>query len=141
MKYLLINGPNLNLLGVREPEIYGNTTLAQISEELVEYFKEANSELLCFQANSEGQIIEFLHQNADAKGIIINPAALGHYSLSLYDALISIQVPYVEVHISNIYAREEYRHKSVISSKAKGIIIGCSTKGYKLAARYLLDQL
>lgn len=141
MKILLINGPNLNLLGKREPELYGHTTLADIESELTSYFQSKDLDLICFQSNHEGQLIDFLHENADAGYAIINPGGLTHTSVSLRDAFAATAIPFVEVHISNIHARESFRHHSYLSDIAEGVILGCGVKGYNMAAELVSQRL
>lgn len=143
-RILLVNGPNLNLLGTREPEHYGSLTLAGIEGAVVERAIELDQELaiVAFQSNHEGAILDFLHAEAPAAaGIIINPGALTHYSYALRDALSAIDRPVVEVHISNIHAREEFRHRSVVAPVAIGQIAGLGKIGYLAALEYLVDRL
>ena len=140
MKILLVNGPNLNKLGSREPEIYGPLTLADIEAKVTDRASDLGIDIVTFQANDEGQIVDFLQQEADgASGLIINPGALTHYGLSMRDALIGSGVPAVEVHISNIYAREEFRHHSVIADIALGQISGLGWRGYLAALELLVE--
>jgi 3-dehydroquinate dehydratase-2 len=141
MKILLIHGPNLNMLGRREPEIYGHTTLAQIDAAVQERATAAGATLLAFQSNHEGALIDFIQAEGwDADGIIINPGALTHYGLALRDALATLAAPIVEVHLSNVYKREAFRHSSVIAPIATGQIAGLGWKGYLLALEWLLEQ-
>ncbi len=140
-KILLINGPNLNLLGKREPEIYGHQTLKDIETDLVKLFSEQGFELLPFQSNHEGKIIDFIQSNHDADYAMINPGGLTHTSVSLRDVLAGTNVPFIEIHISNIHAREEFRHHSYLSAIADGVIVGCGIKGYFLAAELICTRL
>ncbi len=142
MKILVINGPNLNMLGKRDKEIYGDKTLAEIDSLIKEQGEALNIEVLTFQSNSEGTLIDFIQEQADsASGIIINPGALTHYGLSLGDVLADTKLPIIEVHLSNTYAREEWRAKSVIAPIAKGQISGLGWRGYIAALRALVAQL
>lgn len=142
MKLLVLHGPNLNMLGRREPEIYGSTTLAQIDDALRERAVAAGATLLPLQSNHEGALIDFLQAEGwDADGIIINPGALTHYGLSLRDALASLKAPIVEVHLSNVYKREPFRHTSVVAPVATGQIAGLGWRGYLLALEWLLAQV
>jgi len=133
-KILIINGPNLNLLGNREKAFYGNTSLERIKSLCLEECQKNNLELVFFQSNHEGELIEKIHsvQN-DFSGIIINPAAYTHTSIALLDALRATSKPKIEVHISNIYAREDYRRKSITSEAVNGVICGFGENGYVLA--------
>lgn len=132
MKIIIINGPNLNLLGKREPTIYGNETFEMYFDTLKQKFQ--HLELHYFQSNIEGKIIDKLHEvGFDFDGVILNAAAYTHTSVGIGDAVKAIQTPVVEVHISNIHAREEFRHHSFIAPNAKGIIVGFGLKGYELA--------
>ena len=130
MKILIVNGPNLNLLGTREPEIYGTVSMADFLENLKKKFPE--DEILFFQSNVEGEIINRLQED-DYEALIINPAAYTHYSYAIADCLRNIQKPKIEVHISNIYAREEFRQKSVTAVHCNGVISGFGLDGYRLA--------
>ncbi len=140
-KILLVNGPNLNLLGEREPTIYGSTTLAQIETQLREQAQGAGYELEAFQSNHEGAILDFVQGQRHAVcGIIINPGALTHYSIALRDCLAALEnVAVIEVHLSNIYAREEFRHHSLIAPVVRGQISGLGPLGYRLALEALLE--
>ena len=141
MKILLIHGPNLNMLGQREPEIYGHTTLAQIDAALRERATAAGATLLAFQSNHEGALIDFIQAEGwDANGIIINPGAYTHYGLALRDALATLHAPIVEVHLSNVYKRETFRHTSLIAPIATGQIAGLGWQGYLLALEWMLGQ-
>jgi len=132
MKIIILNGPNLNLLGKREPEIYGAETFEDYFQQLQKKF--SNIEIHYFQSNIEGEIIDKLHEvGFDYDGIILNAAAYTHTSIGIGDAVKAIETPVIEVHISNVYAREEFRHHSYVSPNAKGIIIGMGMKGYELA--------
>lgn len=142
-KVLLINGPNLNLLGQREPEIYGSDTLADIESRLQAQAKAAGHELMCFQSNTEGEIVDRI-QAAQSEGvfyIIINAGALTHTSVALQDVLAATAIPFIEVHISNVYAREAFRHHSYLSALASGIIVGVGTQGYELAMEAVIRRL
>lgn len=131
MRILLINGPNLNLLGTRQPDVYGTTTLKDIEERVVRRAGELGVEVTLFQSNTEGDIVEFIQREGpSADGVIINAGALTHYSIVLRDALQALQKPFLEVHISNIYAREEFRHHSVLADIAVGQISGLGWRGY-----------
>jgi len=133
-KFLLLNGPNLNMLGQREVSIYGSTTLKDIENHLSDRASECNDIIDCFQSNHEGQIIDRLHAaNNVYDGIIFNPGAFTHYSYAIRDAIASITVPTIEVHISNIHKREEFRHTSVLAAVTVGQIVGLGVYGYDLA--------
>ena len=142
MRILLVNGPNLNQLGRRDPTLYGSTTLAEIESAAIARAAELNAEVVCFQSNSEGAIIDFLQANApEADGIILNGGALTHYGLSLRDALVDTGLPVIEVHLSNIHARERWRSRSVTAEAAKGVIAGMGWRGYLYAVDYLVAHL
>ena len=141
-KILLVNGPNLNLLGRREPKHYGSKTLSEIEDIVKKEAKQLNMDVVTFQSNHEGEIIDFIQDNAlIADGIIINPGAFTHYSYAIYDALKATSLPILEVHLSNIFAREEFRTHSLISPIAKGVISGLGYKGYLYALNYLSGLL
>ena len=129
---MLLNGPNLNLLGTREPEIYGSETLSEIEENLGRIASENGSNLVCYQSNAEHELVDLIHsaREIEIKCIIINPGALTHSSIALRDALSGINIPFIEVHISNIYSREDFRQKSYLSDIAEGVISGLGIKGY-----------
>jgi 3-dehydroquinate dehydratase II len=134
-RILLLNGPNLNRLGSREPERYGHTTLAQLETALVQRAEQAGYGLDCFQSNHEGALIDRIHLAADqgVAWILINPGGLTHSSVSLRDALLAAAIPFIEVHISNVHAREPFRHRSYLSDVASGTISGLGIIGYRLA--------
>lgn len=141
-RILVLHGPNLNLLGMREPGHYGHATLAQINDRLHQMAKNAGVMLADFQSNGETELIDRVHQaKADAVDfIIINPAAYTHTSVALRDALAAVAIPFVEVHLSNVFARESFRHHSYFSDLAVGIISGLGAKGYELALEYALQH-
>lgn len=136
MKILILNGPNLNLLGTREPEIYGNVNMESALETLQREFPAHTLEY--YQSNIEGELIDRL-QRDDFEAVIINPGAFTHYSYAIADCLQNIRKPKIEVHISNIYAREEFRQKSVTAAKTDGVLSGFGLKGYKLAVLALIS--
>lgn len=139
MKIQIINGPNLNLLGKREPDVYGSTTFEAFFENLKASFN--TIEINYFQSNVEGELINKLHEvGFDYDGIILNAGAYTHTSVAIHDAIGAIKTPVVEVHISNIYAREEFRHKSLITAKCAGLITGFGMEGYALALLYLMNK-
>ncbi len=140
-RILVVHGPNLNLLGKREPHIYGTRTLGDLNAMVEAKAKQLGFDVTTFQSNHEGAIIDFLHKEAPgSSGIVINPGALTHYSLSLYDCLQALALPVVEVHISNIHAREEWRSRSVTARAARGVIAGLGFTGYELALEFLAQQ-
>jgi len=139
---LLINGPNLNLLGSREPEIYGSKSLSDIDKELSIIADQNGYELLSFQSNSESEIVDWIHENAnDAEFLVINPGAFTHTSISIRDAILGTDISFIEIHISNIHSREEFRKESYFSDIAVGTISGLGFKGYELAALAAIDFL
>lgn len=138
-KVLLLNGPNLNLLGKREPAIYGFNTLAEIERQVVEIFEQHNITCLTFQSNSEGGLIDWLHAKADAKFLIFNPGGFSHTSVALRDAILGLDLPFIELHISNVYKREVFRQHSYFSDIAIGVISGLGTYGYQLAAHFAIE--
>ncbi|WP_216831735.1 type II 3-dehydroquinate dehydratase [Alkalihalobacterium elongatum] len=137
---LVINGPNINRLGKREPEIYGHETLADLESRLVEHGKGLGYEILCRQSNHEGQIIDWIHESQDNEyvGIVLNPGAFTHYSYAIRDAVASISLPVIEVHISNVHAREAFRHTSVIAPVTRGQVVGLGFIGYELAIQAII---
>ena len=143
MDVLLINGPNLGALGTRKPEIYGSVTLADVQASMLEQASELGLTLDCFQSNHEGAIVDRIH---DAKGegcryYIINPGAYTHTSVAIRDAFESVDIPFVEVHISNVHAREAFRHHSFLSPIAAAVLVGCGVKGYNLALELVAHRL
>ncbi|MBT5954660.1 type II 3-dehydroquinate dehydratase [bacterium] len=137
MKILIIHGPNLNRLGKREPDVYGHETLEQVNSKIHKYAKENQIEATCVQSNSEETIIDTIHSAEKYDGLVINPAAFTHTSIALRDALASISIPKIEVHISNIHKRESFRHVSYTVAECTGQISGLGTYGYILALNYL----
>tara|TARA_Y100000589_G_scaffold315960_1_gene340074 strand:- start:5307 stop:5750 length:444 start_codon:yes stop_codon:yes gene_type:complete len=142
MHILLINGPNLNLLGTREPEIYGKKTLVEIENELVELAKAKGIFMECFQSNHEGAIIDKIQTSIEKiQGIIINAGGFTHTSIAIRDALVGSSIPFVEIHISNIFSRENFRKESFLTDKAIGIISGFGINSYKLALEGITEYL
>ena len=142
MNILLINGPNLNLLCSREPEIYGNKTLSDIQEELTKAAENERILLECFQSNHEGEIVEKIHDSINRiQGILINAGAFTHTSIAIRDALIGSKIPFVELHISNIFGREDFRKESFLTDKAIGIISGFGISSYYLALDAIIGYL
>lgn len=134
----VLNGPNLNLLGHRQPEIYGRETLDDVAASLSELAEDLGLTVRCLQSNHEGQLVDWIHQaRAEAAGILINPGAYTHTSVAILDALSAFEGPVIEVHISNIHKRESFRHHSYVSMRAEGVIAGCGTEGYLLGLRRL----
>jgi 3-dehydroquinate dehydratase-2 len=148
MNILVLNGPNLNLLGKREPEIYGSRTLQAIMAELTDYANSQDVMLFHFQSNAEHELIERIQSllindsdnNAPIDGIIINPAAFTHTSVALRDALLAVNVPFIEVHLSNVHKRESFRHHSYFSDIAQGVIVGLGEQGYRFAVDALITK-
>jgi len=136
---LLLNGPNLNMLGEREPEIYGHTTLPEIEDGMRAMIEGAGHSFRCFQSNSEGDMVGWIQQNRDAQFMIVNGASLTHTSVALRDALKFTGIPFIELHISNVHARESFRHHSYLSDIALGVMVGLGVRGYALAAQWALD--
>jgi 3-dehydroquinate dehydratase-2 len=142
VKIAVLNGPNLNLLGVREPEVYGRETLADVERALRAVATETGDEIEMLQFNGEGQLIDAIHAlRGKADGAVINAGAYSHSSLAIRDALTAVKLPYIELHISNVYAREPERRTSMLASEAVGVICGLGTYGYELALRGLLRKL
>jgi len=140
MRIFILNGPNLDILGKREPEVYGKTTLWDIENRMKQKYSQVQFEW--FQSNSEGPLIDALHKamGGAADGVVINPGAFTHYSYALRDAVAALNVPVIEVHLTNVHAREEFRRKSVIAPVCKGVIAGFGPRGYELAVEWLLQQ-
>ncbi len=143
IKLLLVNGPNLNLLGTREPEVYGSTTLADIEQAATAQAAAAGASIACFQSNHEGALIDRIQaaRNEGVDAIVINPGGLTHTSVALRDALAGVAIPFVEVHISNIHKRESFRHHSYLSGIAVGVICGLGVEGYSAAIEFALKKL
>jgi len=141
-KILVLHGPNLNLLGAREPSIYGSASLDQINTNLIKNALTSNVQLTCYQSNSESDLIQAIHQASTDKVnyLIFNPAAFTHTSIALRDALSAVAIPFIEVHISNIYSRETFRHHSYFSDIATGIISGLGVQGYILALQAIITE-
>ncbi|MDR0529336.1 MAG: type II 3-dehydroquinate dehydratase [Zoogloeaceae bacterium] len=139
---LVLHGPNLNLLGLREPQHYGRATLEEINESLMRRARTADVRLLCFQSNHEGECLERIHAAKEdgVTAIIINPAAWTHTSVALRDALLAVAIPFIEVHLSNVYARETFRRRSFFSDAAVGVITGLGAQGYLFALEFFLEQ-
>ena len=140
---LLINGPNLNLLGSREPGVYGETNLAEIESRLTSLAAEQGDELQCFQSNAEHEIVDRVQQAATDKVdfILLNPGAFTHTSIAIRDALLAVSIPFIEIHLSNVFAREEFRHNSYFSDIAAGCLFGLGAYGYELALKAAHSQL
>lgn len=144
-KILILNGPNLNLLGTREPGQYGNETLADVEAKCTDFAKQLGYEVACIQSNHEGVLIDAIHdagkehKEGELVGVVFNPGAYTHTSIALHDAIKAVDVPVVEVHISNVHARESFRHHSYISPVASGTIVGMGTRGYRLALQFIAE--
>ncbi len=143
MQILVLHGPNLNLLGTREPQVYGSTTLEQINTALTAQASQRGASLSAFQSNHEGVLIDRVHaaRTDGTQFIVINPGAFTHTSVALRDALAGVAIPFIEVHLSNVHRREPFRHHSYFSDLAEGVIVGLGTKGYQLALDAALDRL
>ena len=143
MSILVLHGPNLNLLGTREPDVYGQTTLAQIDADLAQIAAEAGVLLACLQSNHEGALIDRIHaaRTDGTRFMLINPGGLTHTSVALRDALAGVAIPFIEVHLSNVHRREPFRHHSYLSAVAVGVIAGLGPHGYRLALDYALRQV
>ncbi len=141
MKIMVINGPNLNMLGTREPEIYGAQTYSDLENYIEDYAQNKGVEAVVVQSNSEGEIIDFIHYAlGSCDAIVINPAAYTHYSYAIYDALKTVNMPAIEVHLSDIHSREDFRHKSVTAPACIEQICGCGFEGYSLAIEHLIKN-
>ena len=140
---LVLNGPNLNLLGSREPSVYGATTLPEVEQAAAAQAAAANAKLACFQSNHEGALIDRIHlaKREGVDAIVINPGGLTHTSVALRDALAGVAIPFIEVHISNIHSRESFRHHSYLSELAAGVICGLGVDGYRIAIEFALKKL
>ncbi len=134
-RFLVLHGPNLNLLGTREPEIYGSDTLEDINSRLEALAGEAGNEIACLQSNAEHELVDAVHgaKTQGVAGIVINPGAFTHTSVALRDALLGVGIPFIEVHLSNVHAREDFRRHSYLSDVARGVITGLGAKGYEFA--------
>ena len=138
----ILNGPNLNLIGTRQPEIYGRETLADVEKKCAALAGSLGHEIKLYQSNAEHELINWIQEaRGEAGAIIINPAAYSHTSVAIYDALLAFEGPVIEVHISNIHAREEFRHHSYVSLRAEGVIAGCGMQGYELAVQRVATLL
>ena len=142
MKLLILHGPNLNLLGTREPEVYGSLSLDDINHRLIRLGEKLGVEVTCVQSNHEGVLIDALHDARTwASGVVFNPGGYTHTSVALRDAISAIEIPVIEVHLSNVYAREDFRHTSMISAVCKGKIAGFGWRSYTLGLKVLVDIL
>ncbi|MBZ4672832.1 MAG: aroQ [Deferribacteraceae bacterium] len=139
-RILVINGPNLNMLGQREPSVYGNTTYEELVSIIKNHCESKNIYVEVFQSNHEGDIIERIHKSKDFDALVINAGAYTHTSIAIRDALAAVNIPFIEVHISNIYKRETFRHKSMLSDLAVGLITGLGIHGYLYAIDYFADN-
>lgn len=140
MKIFVLHGPNLNLLGTREPDVYGSMTLNDINEKMIALGKELGADVTCMQSNHEGALIDALHDARTwAAGVVFNPGGYTHTSVALRDAISAIMIPVIEVHLSNVYAREEFRHASFVSAVCKGKVTGFGWRSYELGLRGLVD--
>jgi 3-dehydroquinate dehydratase-2 len=140
-RLLLVNGPNLNLLGSREPDVYGHATLADVEALVTSTAAEAGLEVRAVQSNHEGVLIDAIHEARDCAGIVINPGAFTHTSIALRDALLAVELPLVEVHLSNVHRREAFRHHSYVSDIAEVVVVGAGIDGYEFAVRQLARVL
>ena len=140
---LLLNGPNLNLLGTREPSVYGHETLADLAARLEASGNAQGAQVTCIQSNAEHELVDAVHRakSLEVDYILINPGAFTHTSIALRDALLGVAIPFIEVHISNVHAREEFRHHSYLSDVAVGVIAGLGSKGYDFALAFAMEQL
>jgi 3-dehydroquinate dehydratase-2 len=142
VRIAVLNGPNLNLLGTREPELYGRVSLPEVEARLAEVGRELRVEVECAQRNGEGELVELVHSlRGRADGAVVNAGAYSHTSLALRDALTGVSLPFVEVHVTNVHAREPERHRSMLASAAIGSVVGLGTLGYELALRGLVATL
>jgi 3-dehydroquinate dehydratase-2 len=142
VRIAVLHGPNLNLLGTREPEVYGRTTLAEIDAALAALGAELGADVACFQSNHEGALVDFVQQRAgEVEGFVVNAAAYTHTSVALADALAGVARPYVEVHLSNVFARERFRHRSYIAAGALGVVSGFGADSYLMGLRALVEHL
>ncbi|MCP5058314.1 MAG: type II 3-dehydroquinate dehydratase [bacterium] len=142
LRILVLHGPNLNLLGTREPEVYGHTTLAEIDQELADLAKSRGAQIEALQSNHEGVLIDRIQEaRSEVRGILINPGGLTHTSVSLRDSLAGVEIPVVEVHLSNVQAREAFRHHSYVAGVALGTVAGFGAASYRLGLEALLDHL
>ena len=143
MQILVLHGPNLNLLGTREPQVYGATTLEQINQSLVAHAKTRGASLSHFQSNHEGALVDRVHEARldGTRFIVINPGAFTHTSVALRDAISGVAIPFIEVHLSNVHKREPFRHHSYFSDIAEGVIVGLGARGYQLAVDAAIDRL